>query len=83
MSKSKKRIWTIEAAENQIKNCGGRIDDYKIYMPPTHKIEALRDHKEEDDLFWSAYQFLRAEHDYDCDSDDPIAYIDIEDFLTD
>lgn len=78
--KNKKRItWTIKNAEAVIEACGGRIVDEKIYMPSQEEIRDLRSDSEKDNEFWSAYNFLRGDEDYSCDSDDPIAYFNIED----
>jgi hypothetical protein len=71
---------TIKSAEAAIKKMGGTIEDEKIFMPEDIHASRGEDGYEE---FWRAYTWLRTYHDYDCDLDDPIAEIDIDEFLKD
>lgn len=74
-----KRKWTIEKAEAVLVKFGARVKDEKIYMPSQQEIRDLRQRPKEDDEFWSAYNYLRGDEDYSCDSDDIIAYFNFED----
>lgn len=74
-----KRKWTIEKAEAVLVKNGARVKDEKIYMPSQNEIRDLRQRPDDDNEFWSAYQFLRCYEFYSCDSDDIIAYFDFED----
>lgn len=75
---AKKIKWTIDKAEQVIKDYGGRVIDEKIYVPANSSGTGM---DKEWDEYWSAHQWLRIEYDYDCDLDDPLAYIDLDEFL--
>lgn len=74
-----KRKWTIKSAEATIEKYCGRIVGEKIFMPTQEEIRDLRARPKDYNEFWSAYRYLREKEDYSCDSDDIIAYFDIED----